>query len=483
LDRRRTVPVGLGYPALHTPPRQWPAQPRGHTVTVAARFAAHVLGTRFADLPHEAVDRAKVFILDSFGVGIAGSSVPHADALLAIASRWGDRPVARAWGHDTRLSTCAAAFMNAWQMHNQEFDCLHEGAVVHAMASVLPAALAVAEARGGVSGQELIVAVAVGCDIAATLGLAARGGMRFFRPATAGGFGAVAAAGRIMGLDQAALERAFAFQLAQASGTMQPHLEGSPILPMQVGLNVRAALTACELAALDLMPPRDVFEGPYGYLALFESAWEIAPLLDDLGRRWRIAEFSHKPYPAGRATHGGIEGVIALRNQIGFEPNEVEEVRITAPPLIVRLVGRPDQPAPEPSYARLCMAYAVAKALQNGALDPMDFRGAALVDPATHALAALVRTDSDGNPDPNALAPQTVTVRLAGLRVLTWQCTSMLASPSRPLDRAAHLDKFRRCWQFAAQPLRPDDRERLIETVDRLETVADLRALTPLLAG
>src|SRR5208282_983740 len=213
--------------------------------------------------------------------------------------------------------------------------------------------------------------------------------------------------------------------------TMQPHLEGSPILPMQVALNARAALTGCELAALDLVPPREVFEGPFGYLALFESAWEIAPLLDELGQRWRIAEFSHKPYPAGRATHGGIEGVTALRDQAGFEPNEVEEVRISAPPLIVRLVGRPDLPAPEPSYARLCMAYVVAKVLLHDTLDPTHFRGTALTDPATHALAARVHTEIDGNPDPNALAPQAVTMHLTDGRALTWRCASMLASPSR----------------------------------------------------
>ncbi len=351
-------------------------------------------------------------------------------------------------------------------------------AVVHAMASVLPAALVGAETHASISGRELIVAVAVGCDLAATLGLAARAGMRFFRPATAGGFGAVAAAGRLLGLDDAALQRAFAFQLAQASGTMQAHLEGSTILPMQVGLNARAALTACELAVLDLTPPREVFEGPFGYLALFESAWEIASLLDTLGRQWRIAEFSHKPYPAGRATHGGIEGVAALRLQANFAPHEVADVRISAPPLIVRLVGRPDLPAPEPTYARLCMAYVVAKVLQHGTLDPTHFRGAALADPATHALAARVRTEADGNTDPNALDPQEVTVHLADGRVLIWRCTSMLASPSRPLDRAAHLDKFRRCWHSAAEPLPPENGERLIALADRLETVADLRELT-----
>jgi 2-methylcitrate dehydratase PrpD len=218
-------------------------------------------------------------------------------------------------------------------------------------------------------------------------------------------------------------------------------------------------------------------------LALFESAWEIGPLLDELGRRWRIAEFSHKPYPAGRATHGGIEGATVLRTEGGFEPTDIEDVCISAPPLIVRLVGRPDLPAPEPSYARLCMAYVVAKALQHGALDFTHFRGVALTDPATHLLAARVRTESDGNPDPNALAPQTVSVRLTDGTALTWRCVSMLASPSRPLDRAAHLDKFRRCWQFAAEPLPPDNRERLIGVADRLETVGDVRELTRLLAA
>ena len=80
-------------------------------------------------------------MLDSLGVGIAGSSVDGGEGLLRIAAGWG-APAVPVWGRPVRLSAPAAAFVNAWQMHNQEYDCLHEGAVVHAMASVLPAALA-----------------------------------------------------------------------------------------------------------------------------------------------------------------------------------------------------------------------------------------------------------------------------------------------------------------------------------------------------
>jgi 2-methylcitrate dehydratase PrpD len=451
-------------------------------MTAAERFARHALETKFDDLPTAAVERAKVYVLDSLGVGIAGSSVDGGEGLLRVASGWGE-PAVPVWGRAVRLSAPAAAFLNAWQTHNQEYDCLHEGAVVHAMATVLPVSLAVAEMRGGVSGAELIAAIAVGTDIAAGLGLASRSAFRFFRPGTAGGFGSVAAAGRLLGFDRRTLEAAFAWQLAQVSGTMQAHTEGSPILPVQLAFNARAALQSCELATLGFAPAREVFEGANGYLNLFEGSYDLAPIVDGLGRTWRIAEFSHKPFPAGRATHGGIEGVMALQAQHGFAAADVERVEIDAPPLIVRLVGRPLLPSVEPSYARLCLQYAVAKVLQQGAIDLADFRGEALADPETHALAARVATRDDGNPDPNALAPQRVTVHLKDGTALAWHCEAMLANPARPLTREQHLAKFRRCLDFAASPLSPGAADRLIETIDRLEELDDVRKLSRLATG
>jgi 2-methylcitrate dehydratase PrpD len=452
-------------------------------LTAAARFAAHALDTSFEDLSPEAVAAAKTFILDSFGVGIAGSSVEGSDGLLAAASGWSDRAEAQVWGRTARLSAPAAAFLNAWQMHNQEFDCLHEGAVVHALATVLPAALAVAEHRGGIDGRELITAVAVGADIAAGLGLASRAGFRFFRPATAGGFGAVAAAGRLLRLDRETLQAAFAWQLAQASGTMQAHTEGSPILPVQVGFNARAAVQSCELAGLGFAPARDVFEGAYGYLPVFEGEHDLEPVLRDLGHVWRIAEFSHKPYPAGRATHGGIEGVMALRAAHGFAAGDVAGVVVSAPPLILRLVGRPPIDHPGASYARLCLGYAVAKVLQHGAIDISQFRGAALNDPNTRRLADRVRLEDNGNPNPNALAPQSVRVQLTDGTTLDWNCQTMLASPQRPLSREAHLAKFAICLKFSVETLQVAAEAQLIAALDRLEHLPDVRNLAGLLAA
>ncbi len=445
-------------------------------MTAADRFADHALDTRFADLPAVAVEKAKVFVLDSLGVGIAGSSVEGGDGLMHVAAGWG-APAVPVWGRAARLSAPAAAFMNAWQMHNQEYDGLHEGAVVHALATLLPAALAAAEMRGGASGAELIAAVAVGVDIAAGLGLASRSGFRFFRPGTAGGFGATAAAARLLGLDKPALKAAFAWQLAQASGTMQAHVEGSPILPAQLAFNARAAVQSCELAKLGFAAPEAVFEGPFGYLNLFEGDSALEPVLESLGRDWRIAEFSHKPFPAGRATHGGIEGAMVLQARHGFAAADVESVAISAPPLIVRLVGRPPRPEAGASYTRLCMAWTVAKVLINGKIDLSDYRGDALMDRATLALARRVSVETDDNPDPNALAPQRVTVRLTSGAEFDWTCETMLAHPARALTKEQHLAKFQRCLDFAATPLAANAGTRLIEMVDRLDGLEDVRAL------
>jgi 2-methylcitrate dehydratase PrpD len=449
-------------------------------MTAAIRFADHALGTKFSDLPAEAVDRAKTFILDSLGVGIAGSTAEGGDGLLRVASGWGTGNVP-VWGRAERLSAPAAAFMNAWQMHNQEFDCLHEGAVVHAMATTLPAALAAAAQRGNVSGAELIAAVAVGVDVAATLGLASKSAFRFFRPATAGGFGAVAAAGRILGLDRDQLASAFAWQLAQVSGTMQAHREGSPILPVQVAFNARAALQSCEFATLGFAAPKEVFEGPYGYLPLFEGESDLEPILDTLGKTWRVAELSHKPYPAGRATHGAIEGTMTLMAEHGFTAEELVHVDCFAPTLISRLVGREPLRDPSPTYARLCVGFAVAKVLQHGALSLSHFRGDALSDRATFRLAEVVALLED-NMDPNALAPQTVEIHVRGERHFQWTCETMLGNPARPLSRTQHLTKFRHCLAFAAEPAVTAQADPLIEAADALEALADCRLLTDLAA-
>jgi aconitate decarboxylase len=448
-----------------------------------AAFAEHVVGTGYDDLPAPALAAAKTFILDSFGVGVAGSAAPWTKELVDTATRWGSGTDARVWVHGTALPAPAAAMCNAWQIHNSEYDCIHEAAVVHPMAVLLSATMAHAERAGGVSGRDLLCAIALGVDIGAGLGLASKAPLRFFRPATAGAFAATAAIGKLMGFDAGTLTHAFSVAYGQLCGTMQAHAEGSPLLAMQIGFNARNAVVACDMAAGGLSGPQDVLEGPFGYFPLFEGEHDLAPVLHSLGKTWRIAELAHKPFPCGRATHGVLDGVLSLLREHALTGAEMERIECVVPPLTKRLVGRPAHADMTVSYARLSAPYVIACALLDGGVGLDDFQPTALTDPARLAFAQRVTLSADDHPDPNALTPVTVVVRLNGGAAYETSVSEVYGSPARPMGREAHLAKFRANWISGARPLPEASGERLIALVDDLEAVRDVSILVDPMAA
>jgi aconitate decarboxylase len=446
-----------------------------------AAFAEHVVRTRYEDLPAAAIAAAKTFILDSFGVGVAGSAAPHVQELLEAAMRWGSGGDARVWGLGAALPAPAAALCNGYQIHNSEYDCVHEAAVVHPMAVLLSAAMAHAERAGDASGRDLVCAIALGVDVGVGIGLGSKAPLRFFRPATAGAFAATAAIGRLMDFDAQTLTQAFGIVYGQLCGTMQAHTEGSPLLAMQIGFNARNAVVACDMAARGLLGPRDLLEGPFGFYELFEGAHDLAPVLRDFGKVWRITEVAHKPFPCGRATHGVLDGVLGLMRQHCFVAEDVALIECMVPPLTHRLVGRAARADMAVSYARLCAPYVLACALQGGGVGLDDFQPTALADPPRLALAQRIRLNPDDNPDPNALAPVTVIVRLQGGATHKVRISEVYGSPARPMGREAHLAKFRANWISGARPLPEAAGERLIELVDELESVPDVAELIDLM--
>lgn len=441
------------------------------------RFAAHVVGTDFDGLPDAAVAAARTFVLDSLGVGIVGSSGPWAAELARMQRHWGEAEQARVWVTGQALPAPAAAMCNAYQTHNSEFDPVHEAAVVHATSAVLPAMLAVAERDGGVTGRDLIAGLALGVDVACHISVAAKTGLRFFRPATAGAFAAVAGIGKIRGFDKDTLVNAFSIAYGQICGTMQAHVEGSQLLAMQMAFNARNAVIACDMAAAGFDAPKNVLEGQFGYLRLIEGEYDLEPVLAEIGRTWRIAELAHKPYPTGRASHGILDGCLALMREHGLAAGDIGRVSAAVPPLVHRLVGRPAQPDMTINYARLCTPYATACALLRGGLDVQDFTAEARSDPRRLELAARVSIELDDNPDPNALTPVTISLQLRDGTIHSTRIDAVYGSPRKPLSREAHLDKFRRNCAAAARPLSDEAVDALIALADNLAELPDARYL------
>ncbi len=462
------------------------------------KLARHVAETEFEHLPEAAVGAAKTFLLDSLGVAVAGSGEPWALKLAETAAQWGSGDDATVWVHGTRLPAASAALVNSYFLHCLEFDCVHEGAVVHTMATLIPAALAQAEkqratkaAQGGVGGPEgpvdgkrFLLAIVLGVDVAATIGEATGAAMRFFRPATIGSFGATAAVCKVLGLDEETTVNAFGALYGQISGTLQPHIEGSPLLPMQMGFNTRAALTAVDLARAGLVAPRDVLTGRYGYYNLYEDGNpQLDAPLERLGKDWRITELSHKPYPAGRLIHGAIGGALQLRARHGFAADDVAKVTVEVPPLVHQLVSRPDVALPSPNYARLCTSFVVATALLHGGVDVPHYAPERLADPRVHDLAARVEVVLDANPDAKAMAPQQVRIVLKNGDTHETRVEHLPGHPDAPLSDAENLEKFRRCWGYGALPMKREAGEALIARVEGLEQLEDVRELvSPLVA-
>ncbi|MBI1188621.1 MAG: MmgE/PrpD family protein [Alphaproteobacteria bacterium] len=445
----------------------------------SGRLAAHVLGVDAATTPAHVRDAVRAFTLDTIGVGIGGMGSPYARSLVATAQIWGEGHDAGVWASDVRLPAPHAAFLNAFLAHCQEFDCVHEGAVLHPFTVVVPTLLAEAE-RVGMDGATYIAACAAGVDVAVTLGLAATSQIRFFRPSTCGLFGAVAALARARAMNEAQTVDAFGYALAFASGTMQAHVEGTPALAVQVGAAARSAFWAADIAAAGLPGPRGSVDGPFGYLALFEASSALAPLLETLGRTWRAADVSWKPYPTGRAAHGGIDMALALRAQ-GVTAETLERLDVHAPPLILHLVARPIIAPLEVNYARLCLPYVMATALRRGTVTLADFTPDALADRETHALAARIGATLWENEDPAAFVPQRACAVLRDGREIVADVDMLPGAVARPLSRDQQLAKLAANIAYGVGAADAEARAAAIAAViDHLETAPDAGVLSRL---
>jgi len=447
------------------------------TDTAETILLRHLLETSEAAIPEAARDAARVFLLDGLAVGVAGMAHTARAGLLAAARGWGAGAEASLWGDGAALPAPQAAFMNAFQAHALEFDAIHEAAVVHAMTPTVAAAMAEAENQGRqgrpVSGARFMAAVILGRNLACTIGAAARGPMRFFRPATAGMFGAFGAVARLRGFDLAMASAGAGLLLGQIPGTMQAHSEGSMALPVQMGFAAMAGLRAADLAAVGAAGPAQWLTGPFGFLKLTEPEHDLTPGLAALGSTWQVTRLAHKPFPSGRLTHPAIDGVQRLMAAHKVRAADVAAVRLYLPPLAMRLVGRPIKPDLTGNYARLCLPYVVARTLLSGSVGLHDFSEALVRDPVTHALAARVALHGDGNGDENAVVPQRVEIELRNGAVLDQRVEAALGSPENPLPRAAQIAKVKACFA----DILPEDRVgALVAAITDLEKTQDTAA-------
>jgi 2-methylcitrate dehydratase PrpD len=434
-------------------------------------FIDHALGLEWSALPPKTRSAAKAFLYDTICVGVAGAKAPYAEALGEVVKGWGTGDAGSVLGRPGwRLPAPSAAFLNAFQIHAQEYDCVHEQAVAHPLATVVAALMAEAERSGPYSGADVLAALVAGVDVVAGLGVAAPTPLKFFRPATCGIFGCVAALARLKRLPRETALDAFGYALAFFSGTMQAHVEGKPALPVQVANAARGAIAALDIAEAGMPGPRRGLDGPFGYLTLTETAFDLAPVLASLGQTYRIDEVSWKPFPTGRAAQGGIVAIQTLMREHGLTAANLQSLAYSAPPLIKRLVGRAAIDPMGPAHARLCLPWLAAVVLTKGTVGLNDFTAASLADTGLKALSTRVTVDDDGNPDPASFVPAEAVARFTDGREVRVAVAQQFGSASWPLTRDQQLEKGAACLAFAGLSKRHDA---LIAACDAFETLPD----------
>ena len=218
-------------------------------VDPAQTLAAHICRTGLADVPAESLTATRRDVLDTFGCMLGGSGAPGIKELATVTQRWGGLEEAGLAVLGGRMPAHHAALVNSAMGHALDFDDTYDkGGHVHPGTSVLAACLAVGESLGGVSGDRLMLAVTLGLDVSCRLGLAAYDDRGWHRTASFGVFGATAAAGKLLDLNQEQMVHAFGIAYSQAAGNRQCIVDGALTKRFQAGQAAHAAVLSVFLA-------------------------------------------------------------------------------------------------------------------------------------------------------------------------------------------------------------------------------------------
>jgi 2-methylcitrate dehydratase PrpD len=293
--------------------------------SVTAELARRAASLRPDDLPEEVRLLARQCVLDWLAVTLAGSREPLSGILLAEAEEQGGAPAATVIGHRLKLPTQQAALVNGAASHALDYDDVNMTMGGHPTAPLLPAVLALAEARG-VGGAQAIAAFVAGyeteCRIGALVapGHYARG---FHSTATIGSFGAAAAAANLMGLG--AQRTAMALGIAGTEAAGLKSMFGTMCKPLHAGKAAQNGLLAASLAARGFTSRDDVLECEQGFARTQSPDFRPERALARPQHGWHLCDNLFKYHAACYLTHAPIECARALRLEPGFAPGAVRE--------------------------------------------------------------------------------------------------------------------------------------------------------------
>ena len=451
-------------------------------MTIATELARRIVAFSYGGLPGAAVEWAKMGIMDTVGVTLAGSGEPCARIALRVAAGGGPALV---FGAAQRLSVANAALVNGTASHALDFDDCSNTLGGHPSAPILPGLFALADAMP-VAGSDFIAAYVAGFETETRIARA----VNFYHydkgwhpTATLGVFGAAASAARLMNLTEAQTATALAIAASFASGLKANF--GTMTKPLHVGHCAHNGVMAALLAREGMTASPDVFEHRQGFFNVFNGAGNFDA--DAVLRDWAepldiiVPGIAIKQYPCCGSTHPAIDAMLDLVHEHDLTPQNVVRVVAWTHP---RRLAHTNRPAPASALdAKFSVQYCLARALVDRAVLLSHFDDGAQRDPRITAVLGRI----EAAPHPNMSLASTahfgaeVTVTTVdGRQFVKAVDIARGRTSANPLPPEQLTAKYRDC---AARALDQEAVDRSLDLLLRLERLERISGLTDVLAA
>jgi 2-methylcitrate dehydratase PrpD len=454
-------------------------------VGASLTLAKHINAVNYDDIPTHVIDVTKKSLLDALGVTLAASTLGEGcRAFVDLAIAEGGEKESTVLGFGAKASALMAAFANGSMAHALDFEDVHDKAPVHPNAATVPAALAVAESIGNVSGKELVTAIALGSDVVCRLGLALDENpleYGWYIPPILGAFGAATAVCKLLNLSVEQILDAFSLTLCQATCSAElVHSPRSVVRSIRDAFSARAGVLSALLAKRGVAGFDRPIEGQAGLYSLYSHGnYDPHALTNELGQTFEGANVSFKPWPSCRGTHPYIDAVLRILDTRALEPGDVEEIKVVVNP-VNKMLCEPLKSKQTPSTAidaKFSLPFAVATALRHGRVTLDHFTPQALADREVLELAHKVAYEVD--------AELTLKETVRGFlqintkdEILSQSVDFAYGHPNNPISQEALVSKFMDCAKRSAKEISRSKLGQVAELILNLEQVENVREIT-----
>jgi 2-methylcitrate dehydratase PrpD len=310
--------------------------PAAHAASpLTSALAAFVAEFSPERLPHAVRAKTRDVVLDGAGALLAATepALSTGQLIAGFVESGGGTGKSTIIGRGARMDPVSAALANGTMGYACDVEPFHTEAVLHPIACILPAALAVAE-HVGADGAALLGAVALGCEVeyrvSMAIGPVEQYNLGFHPSAVCGAFGTAAAAAALLRLDGDAVERTFGLTACQASGLMA--WESDPTenaRPFQMGMAARNGVTAALLAQAGFGGPRAIFDHGHTVFRAFSRNPRPELLTKSLGEGFKgVTELAIKPYSCVAFLHPGLDALLGLQRDNRLAIGDIDSIAL-----------------------------------------------------------------------------------------------------------------------------------------------------------